>query len=626
VATVRLTAAQALVRFLAVQHVERDGVRHRFFGGCFGIFGHGNVAGIGQALLQYPELLRYHQARNEQAMVHTAVGYARMRNRLGALVCTSSIGPGATNMVTGAALATINRLPVLLVPGDVFAGHGPDPVLQQLEVPWAGDVSVNDAFRPVSRYFDRISRPEQVIPAALAAMRVLTSPADTGAVTLSFPQDVQAEAFDCPEELLAERTWHVARQAPDAASLAAAVDAIRAARRPLVVAGGGVIYAEATDALRAFCDATGIPVGETQAGKGSLPFDHASNLGAIGATGTFAANRFAAAADVVIGIGTRYSDFTTASKTAFRDPGVRFVNVNVAELDSAKHGGVRVTADARVALEQLSDALEGHTVDDAYRRDAARLNSEWDAEVARLYALGHGPLPAQSEVIGAVNDATGPTDVVVCAAGAMPGDLHKLWRTRDPKGYHVEYGYSCMGYEIAGGIGVKLAAPEREVVVLVGDGSYLMMPGEIVTAVQERVKLTIVLVDNHGFNSIGGLSRSLGLQGFGTQYRFVDGDLPVLDGDDDAPPTLPLDLVANTASLGAHAERVDSVAELRDALARTRDADGVSVIVVEVDRYEGVPSYESWWDVPVAEVSELPGVQDARRDYETARRAERRFL
>jgi len=626
VSTIRLTAAQALVRFLAAQNVERDGVRHRFFGGCFGIFGHGNVAGVGQALLQHPDLLRYHQARNEQAMVHAAVAYARMRNRLGALVCTSSIGPGATNMVTGAALATINRLPVLLVPGDVFAGHGPDPVLQQLEVPWAGDVSVNDAFRPVSRYFDRISRPEQVIPAALAAMRVLTSPAETGAVTLAFPQDVQAEAFDCPEELLADRTWHVPRQAPDPAALAAAVDAIRAAQRPLVIAGGGIIYAEATEQLRAFCEATGIPVGETQAGKGSLPYDHPSNLGAVGATGTFAANRLAAAADLVIGIGTRYSDFTTASKTAFQDPSVRFVNVNVAELDSAKHGGIRVTADARVALELLTEGLRGHAVDDAYRAEAKALNAEWDAEVARLYALGHEPLPAQSEVIGAVNDAAAPTDVVVCAAGAMPGDLHKLWRTRDPKGYHVEYGYSCMGYEIPGGIGVKLAAPEREVVVLVGDGSYLMMPGELVTAVQERLKLTVVLVDNHGFNSIGGLSRSLGLQGFGTQYRYVDGERPVLDGDDDPPPTLPLDLAANAASLGARAERVDTIAELREALARARDTDGVSVIVVEVDRYEGVPSYESWWDVPVAEVSELTAVQAARREYEEARRAERRFL
>src|SRR3954469_14275443 len=625
-AAIRLTAAQALVRFLAAQHVERDGQRGRFFGGCFGIFGHGNVAGVGQALLQHPDLLRYHQARNEQAMVHTAVAYARMRNRLRAVVCTSSIGPGATNMVTGAALATINRLPVLLVPGDVFAGRGPDPVLQQLEVPWAGDVSVNDVFRPVSRYFDRISRPEQVISAALAAMRVLTSPAETGAVTLAFPQDVQTEAFDCPEEFLVERIWRVSRAVPDPAALPAAVAAIRGARRPLIVAGGGVVYAEATEQLSRFCEATGIPVGETQAGKGSLPFDHASNLGAIGATGTFAANRFAAAADLVIGIGTRYSDFTTASKTAFQDPDVRFVNINVAEFDTAKHGGVRVTADALVALEQLAEGLRGHAVAAGYRAEAAQLNADWDAEVARLYSLGHEPLPAQSEVIGAVNDATEPTDVVVCAAGAMPGDLHKLWRTRDPKGYHVEYGYSCMGYEIAGGLGVKLAAPEREVIVLVGDGSYLIMPGELVTAVQERLKLTVVLVDNHGFNSIGALSRSLGLQGFGTQYRYVNGDRPVLDGDDDPPPTLPLDLAANAASLGANAERVTSVDELRSALARARQADGVNVIVVEVDRYEGVPSYESWWDVPVAEVSELPSVQAVRREYETARSAERRFL
>jgi 3D-(3,5/4)-trihydroxycyclohexane-1,2-dione acylhydrolase (decyclizing) len=624
--TIRLTAAQALVRFLAAQHVERDGISQRFFGGCFGIFGHGNVAGVGQALLQYPELLPYHQARNEQAMVHTAAAYARMRNRLGALVCTSSIGPGATNMVTGAALATINRLPVLLVPGDVFAGHGPDPVLQQLEVPSAGDVSVNDAFRPVSRYFDRISRPEQVIPAALAAMRVLTSPADTGAVTIAFPQDVQAEAFDWPEEFLEPRTWHVPRQAPDPVELAAAAAAIRDASRPLVIAGGGVIYGEATDELRAFCEATGIPVGETQAGKGSLPYDHPSNLGAVGATGTFAANRFAVRADLVVGIGTRYSDFTTASKTAFQDPHVRFVNINVAEFDNAKHGAVRVTADAKVTLGLLAEAVRGHAVDDSYRAEAARLNAEWDTEVGRLYALRHGPLPAQSEVIGAVNDATGATDVVVCAAGAMPGDLHKLWRTRDPKGYHVEYGYSCMGYEIAGGVGIKLAAPDREVVVLVGDGSYLMMPGELVTAVQERVKLTVILVDNHGFNSIGGLSRSLGLQGFGTQYRYVDGARPVLDGDVDPPPTLPLDLAANAASLGARAERVGTIDELREALVRARAHDGVSVIVVEVDRYEGVPSYESWWDVPVAEISELPAVQAARREYDAAREAERRFL
>ena len=625
-ATVRLTTAQALVRFLGAQHVERDGVRGRFFGGCFGIFGHGNVAGLGEALLANPALLPYHQARNEQGMVHTAVGYARMRNRLATLACTTSIGPGATNMVTGAALATVNRLPVLLLPGDVFASHRPDPVLQQLEAHAAGDVSVNDCFRPVSRYFDRVSRPEQVIPAALQAMRVLTSQAETGAVTLALPQDVQAEAFDCPVEFLEERTWHVPRPAADGESLARAVEAIRSARRPLVLAGGGVIYSAASAALTAFCDATGIPVGETQAGKGSLRYDHPSCLGAVGATGTFAANRLAAEADVVIGVGTRYSDFTTASTTAFRNPQLRFVNVNVADVDAAKQSAVRVVADARAALEQLTETLAGWSVDDSYRAEAARLNREWDAEVERLYSLAHEPLPAQSEVLGAVNAAAEPADVVVCAAGSMPGDLHKLWRTRDPKGYHVEYGYSCMGYEIAGGLGVKMAAPEREVFVMVGDGSYLMLPGELVTAVQEDVKLIVVLVDNHGFNSIGALSRSVGLDGFGTQYRFARNDVPVLDGDDDLPPQLPLDLAANAASLGAEAVRVGSIDELREALARAREGTKTSVIVVEVDRYEGVPGYESWWDVPIAEVSERPEVRRARAEYETAKAAERRYL
>ena len=624
--TVRVTAAQALVRFLVAQHVERDGIRQRFFGGCFGIFGHGNVAGLGEALLAHADQLRYHPARNEQGMVHAAVGYARMKNRLGAFACTSSIGPGATNMLTGAAVATINRLPVLLLPGDVFSTHLPDPVLQQLENTSAGDVSVNDCFRPVSRYFDRVWRPEQVMSAAMQAMRVLTSPAETGAVTLAVPQDVQAEAFDCPEEFLAERTWHVPRAQADPDSLARAVDAIRGASRPLIVAGGGVIYSGASDQLRAFCEATGVPVGETQAGKGSLPYDHPSCLGAIGATGTFAANRVAAEADVVIGVGTRYSDFTTASKTAFRDRGVRFVNVNVADFDAAKQNGVRVVADARAALEQLTEALDSWSVGDDYRAEAARLNREWDEEVTRLYSVGHGPLPAQSEVLGAVNDASAPADVVVCAAGSLPGDLHKLWRTRDPKGYHVEYGYSCMGYEIAGGLGVKLAAPEREVYVLVGDGSYLMLSSELVTAVQEDVKLTVVLVDSHGFNSIGALSRSVGLDGFGTQHRYARNGVPVLDGDVAPPDQLPVDLAVNAASLGVETVRVESVASLRAALEEAKQATRTTVIVVEVDRYAGVPGYESWWDVPVAEVSDRPEVRRARAEYEAAREAERRLL
>jgi 3D-(3,5/4)-trihydroxycyclohexane-1,2-dione acylhydrolase (decyclizing) len=618
----RLTAAQALVRFLAAQYVERDGVEHRFFGGCFGIFGHGNVAGIGEALYADRDALTYYQGRNEQAMVHAAAGYARMRNRLGTLVCTTSIGPGATNMVTGAALATVNRVPVLLLPGDVFASRAPDPVLQQLESPAAGDLSVNDVFRPVSRYFDRIWRPEQVVPAALQAMRVLVNQAETGAVTLAFPQDVQTEAFEVPNDFVAKRVWHVPRPVPDQASLARAVELITAAQRPLIVAGGGVIYSEATEALKALCDETGVPVGETQAGKGSLPYDHPSALGAIGVTGTFAANRLAAEADLVVGVGTRWSDFTTASKTAFRGEGVRFVNINVADFDAQKHAGVALVGDARATLERLREHLAGRSVDDDYRAQAARLSREWDAEVARLYSLEHGPLPAQSEVIGAVNDAAAPTDVVVCAAGAMPGDLHKLWRTRDPKGYHVEYGYSCMGYEIAGGLGVKLAAPEREVYVLVGDGSYLMLPGELVTAVQERLKLTIVLVDNRGYNSIGSLSRSLGLDGFGTLFRYRrKGVLPV-DGDDTGE-DLPVDLAANAESLGAKVIRAGTIDELRAGLEQAKAEQGVTVVAIEVDRYEGVPSYESWWDVAVPEVSELESVREARERYEEARRDER---
>jgi 3D-(3,5/4)-trihydroxycyclohexane-1,2-dione acylhydrolase (decyclizing) len=620
----RLTMAQALVRFLASQYVERDGTEQRFFAGCWGIFGHGNVAGIGEALFESPDLLPYHMARNEQSMVHSAVGYARHKDRLQTFACTSSIGPGATNMLTGAALATVNRLPVLLLPGDVFASRIPDPVLQQLEVPSRGDVSVNDAFQSVSRYWDRIVRPEQLIPAALAAMRVLVSPAETGAVTLALPQDVQAEAHEYSEEFLAKRVWHVERRAPDPAALARAVDAIRAAKRPLIVAGGGVIYACASEALRRFVDETGIPVAETQAGKGSLPYDHPSALGAIGATGTSAANRIAKDADVVIGIGTRWSDFTTASKSVFQNPGVRFVNVNVAEVDVHKLGAIAVKADARVTLEALSRI--GFRVDAPYRETCARLAKDWDAEVGRLYALGHTPLPAQSEMIGALNEFTGPTDVVVCAAGSMPGELHKLWRTRERKQYHVEYGYSCMGYEIAGALGVKLADPKREVYSLVGDGSYLMLSEAIVTSLQERAKLVVVLVDNHGFASIGGLSRSLGTDGFGTQFRFSKAGGRGLDSESDPAPYLPVDLAANAESLGAHVIRARGVSEFRDALAAAKKVERTVVIHVEVDRYVSVPSYESWWEVPVAAASEAAGVREARKTYEKAKQKQRRYL
>jgi 3D-(3,5/4)-trihydroxycyclohexane-1,2-dione acylhydrolase (decyclizing) len=530
-------------------------------------------------------------------------------------------------MLTGAALATVNRLPVLLLPSDVFATRVSSPVLQELESPAGQDLTVNDAFRPLSRFFDRVWRPEQLPAALLGAMRVLTDPAETGAATIALPQDVQAQAYDWPEELFAERVWHVARPVPEPAALARAVEVIRSARQPLLVAGGGVIYSEATAALRAFAEATGVPVAETQAGKGSLPYDHLLSVGAIGSTGSTAANRLAADADVVIGIGTRWSDFSTASRTAFGADGVRFVNVNVAALDSAKHAGTAVVADARVALAALTEALAGWQVPPEHRERARRLAAEWDATVGRAYDLGHGPLPAQSEVIGAVNAGTGPRDVVICAAGSMPGDLHKLWRTRDPKGYHVEYGYSCMGYEIAGGLGVALAIrdageADRRAVVMVGDGSYLMMAQELVTAVQEGVDLLVVLVQNQGFASIGELSESLGSQRFGTRYRFRAAGSGRLDGD-----VLPVDLAANAESLGVRVLRASGIEEFRAALARARTHTGGPVLVhVETDPLVPAPSSESWWDVPVAEVSRLESTTQARKSYEAAKAAQRPYL
>jgi 3D-(3,5/4)-trihydroxycyclohexane-1,2-dione acylhydrolase (decyclizing) len=621
----RLTVAQALVEFLANQRSERDGVEQRLIAGCFGIFGHGNVAGVGQALLEAeladPERMPYVLARNEQGMVHAAVGYARQQDRLSTWACTSSIGPGATNMVTGAALATINRLPVLLLPGDIFATRAAGPLLQELEHPVTLDASVNDAFRPVSRFFDRINRPEQLIPSALAAMRVLSDPVETGAVTLSLPQDVQAQAFDWPEDFFARRVWRVRRPPPEPEALAEAAALLRGARRPLIVSGGGTIYADATETLRTFAEQTGVPVAETQAGKGSLPYDHQCSVGAIGATGTTAANALAREADVVIGVGTRWSDFTTASRSIFADPDVRFVNLNVAPVDAFKQSGVPLVADARRGLLALGDAVAGWSVDDEYRERARRLAAEWDEVVERAYTLGHGTPPAQSEVLGVVNRVSGPRDVVVCAAGSMPGDLHKLWRTRDRKGYHVEYGYSCMGYEIAGGLGVKLAAPDREVFVLVGDGSYLMMAQEIVTAVQEGIKLTIVLVQNHGFASIGALSESLGSQRFGTRYRYRDAETGRLDGD-----TLPVDLAANAASLGADVLWATTIEEFESALRDARDRPRTTVVHVVTDPLAPAPSSEAWWDVPVAEVAELESTRTARATYEQSKQTQRTFL
>ena len=618
--TERATAGQALVRFLRSQYVERDGRETQFFAGVWGIFGHGNLAGIGQALQENPDL-RYYQSRNEQAMVHAAAAFAKMSNRLRAFACTTSIGPGATNMVTAAAGATISRLPVLLLPGDIFARRNVAPVLQQLESPASPEISVNDCFRPISRYWDRIGRPEQLITALPEAMRVLTSPAETGAVTLALPQDVQAEAFDYPAALFQRRAWHIPRTRPDAGQLRRAAEMIRGSRRPLIIAGGGVAYSEAGEAMASFARATGIPVGETQAGKGALPFDHPQNLGGIGVTGTRAANVIAQEADLVIAIGTRLTDFTTASKTAFRDPGVRFLAINVAEMDAHKHASLPVVADAREALGELSEAVAGYHVREEYAKRIAALRKEWAAEVDRIYGKRHGPPLSQGEVIGAVNAAAGPRDVVVCASGSLPGDLHKLWRTRDAKAYQLEYGYSCMGYEIAGGLGVKMAAPDRDVYVMVGDGSYLMMSAEIVTSIQEGYKLIIVLLDNHGFSSIGGLSRSLGSGGFGTQYRFRHQRTGQLDGE-----VLPVDLVANARSLGAHAVRAVTYDDLCAALEEARQQERTAVIVVEVDPEERVPTYESWWDVAVAEVSAMESVQKARAEYEEARKKERYYL
>jgi 3D-(3,5/4)-trihydroxycyclohexane-1,2-dione acylhydrolase (decyclizing) len=614
--TRRLTMAQAVIQFLKVQYASRDGMENLFFAGCFGIFGHGNVAGIGQALQQNLDF-PYYLCRNEQAMVHTAAGFAKMSNRLRTLVCTTSIGPGATNMVTGAAGATINRVPVLLLPGDIFARRNVAPVLQQLESPSTQDVSVNDCFKPVSRYWDRIQRPEQVLTSLPEAMRVLTSPAETGAVTLALPQDVQAEAFDYPEEFFRRRTWVVSRPRPDAALLNQAVEWIRAAQRPLIIAGGGVIYSNATEVLAGFATRTGIPVAETQAGKGTLNFDHPQSVGAVGVTGTSAANRLARSADLILSFGTRYSDFTTASKTAFQNPDLRLINVNVAEFDAFKHAALPLVSDARATLEEFATALASYRVSEDYRSEISRLRGEWTTEVDRIYRRRQGPPLSQGEVIGLLNATLGPRDVIVCAAGSLPGDLHKLWRTRDPKSYHLEYGYSCMGYEIAGGLGVKMADPSREVYVLVGDGSYLMMAQEIATSLQENVKLNIVLLDNHGFSSIGGLSRACGSEGFGTRYQYRD--------QGKAGAVIPVDFVANAASLGAHALRARTHEELAEAVAGLKEQTRTSVVVVETDYYDAVPGYESWWDVAIAEVSESESVQEARRDHVEGRKRERYF-
>jgi len=621
--TQRATAAQAVVRFLAAQAVERDSIELPFFAGMFGIFGHGNVAGLGEALEAAGDGFRYFQARNEQAMVHAAAAYAKKRRRLGAFACTTSIGPGATNLVTGAAAATVNRLPVLLLPGDLFASRRVAPVLQQLERSDTQDVSVNDTLRPVSRYWDRINRPEQLIAALPAAMRVLTSPAETGAVTLALPQDVQAEAFDYPLSLFEPHVSHVPRARPDRSALDRAADALAGSARPLVVVGGGVLYSDATERLDAFVRRFGLPVVETQAGKGALPWDHPCQMGPLGVTGGSAANRLASDADVVLAIGTRLSDFTTASWTAWQEPDVRFVALNVAELDAAKAGAIALVGDARVGLEELEQALGERAwagVDGERREFAERLRNEWNAEVDRVLHLGAPAHVSQPEAIRLVAEAAGPEDTVVCAAGSLPGDLHKLWRTQRPGTYHLEYGYSTMGYEIAGGLGVKLAAPDHEVFVLVGDGSYLMLSGEIATAVQEGLKLIVVVLENHAFQSIHNLSHASGGRNEFNSFRRRDPATGRYTG-----AALPLDFAANARSLGARAVAVGRPEELAAALAEATRTDATTVIVTEVDPSVAVPGYESWWDVPIAEVSTSEAVQDARAAYVENVATERRF-
>ena len=626
--TRRLTVAQATIQFLDQQYVVRDGKEHKFFAGCFGIFGHGNVAGFGQALHQYPQF-PYYPVRNEQAMVHSAAAYAKVKNRLSAFACTTSIGPGATNMITGAAAATINRMPVLLLPGDIFARRNVAPVLQQLESAYSQDISVNDCFRPISKYWDRINRAEQLITALPEVMRVLTSPAETGTVTLSIPQDVQAEAFDFPVELFEKRIWPIPRSRPDQSLLKTAASWIKESKRPLIIAGGGVIYSEASDILSSWVKQSGIPVAETFAGKGALPYDHPGQVGACGVTGTPGALALAAEADLIIGIGTRYSDFTTASQSSFQHEQVRFININVAEFDAYKQRALPLIGDAKATLEELVPLLQGHRVSIDYQEEATQFQNSWEQTVEAIYHLDH-PTFTQGEVIGVVNEFSEPKDIMICAAGSMPGDLHKLWRTRDPKGFHLEYGYSCMGYEIAGGLGAKMAAPDREIYVMVGDGSYLMLAQEIVTSIQEKVKLIIVLVDNRGFASIGGLSRSLGDDGFGTRYLYRDSASGQIDTDEVAieeahTKHLPVDLAANAESLGAIVLRANDRKALAQQLEAAKQTKRTTVVYVQTDRYQGVEGY-SWWEVPVAEVSSNPKVQTAYAEYRKQKEKQRYYL
>ena len=619
--SIRLTVAQALIHFLSVQYSERDGLEQRLIAGTWGIFGHGNVAGLGQALAETdPSVMPFYRPQNEQGQVHLAAAFARHNNRLSTFACTASVGPGSSNMVTGAALATINRLPVLLLPSDFFANRIPDPVLQGLEHPTEHDVSINDIFRPVSRFYTRISRPEQLLSALPEAMRVLTDPAETGTVTISLPEDVQAEAYDWPESMFAKRVWRVRRPPVEPELVEQAAELLKNAERPFIVMGGGVKYSGSSETLAEFTEQYGIPVGETQAGKGGVPWNHPMNVGAVGATGGSAANQLAAEADVVLAIGTRLADFTTGSKTTFH-PEAIFIGLNVSPLDAHKLFALPLVGDAKRGLESLSSTLHNYAgTSESYRKKISELKQTWDSTVNEIFTVDDPEDLAQGAVIGLVNAVMGEA-TMICAAGSMPGDLHKLWRTRDPRGYHVEYGYSCMGYEIPAGLGVKLAEPERNVVVMIGDGSYLMLNSEIVTAVAEGLDFTIVLVDNHGYQSIHGLQRSTGTPHFGLELRTRNAQ-NLLDG-----PYIPVDYRAHAAAMGAHAVYTNTETDFRQALTEAKTRKGVNVVVVEVNPEKRVGGYAfgGWWDVPVAEVSESESVREKRRQYEQDRKKQTLF-
>lgn len=620
-ATIKLTAAQTIIQYLDNQYVERDGKETKFFAGCFGIFGHGNVAGIGQALHQYKKF-PFYQTRNEQAMVHTASAFAKVNKRMSAFACTTSIGPGATNMLTGAATATINRLPVLLLPGDYFSSRSAGTLLQQVEHPLSPNISVNDCFKPVSKYWDRINRPEQLIYALPEVMRTLISPADTGAVTLALPHDVQSEAFDFPTKLFDKKVWHIPRNRPDADLLKKAAELVKAAKKPVILSGGGVLYSDAEKILNQLAAKTGIPVGETYAGKGAVKYNEPYALGGLGATGTKGSIEIANEADVVIGIGTRYGDFITGSRSIFKNPKVQFININVCDMDGFKMGGLPLKGDAKATLQELGKLLKNYEVSKAYRNKIARLNKGWEKEVQRIYREANADTPPihQATVLGVLNDFMVDKDIVVCAAGSIPGDLHKLWRTKNPLSFHAEYGYSCMGYEIAGGLGVKIGAPDREVYVLCGDGSYLMLNHEIVTSVQEGYKIIIVLSNNDGFASIGSLSESIGNKRFGTKYRFREAKTGQLSGK-----PLPVDIAKNAESLGAHVFKATDKTTLIEALKKAKKADRTSMVYIETELERTIPGYNAWWEVPIAEVSTQNDVKKRRKLYEKNKKAEQRY-